>query len=147
MAEFQLRRAVEADSVPIRELIHLVRINPIGLDWKRFIVAVAPQGQVIGCGQLKPHGADVLELASIAVQPDYRKQGVARAVIEHLLARSPRPLYLTCRSRLGPFYEKFGFQALTSNEMPRYFRRIQRLAGMVNALARSGESLLVMKLK
>lgn len=142
-----MRPALETESTAIKDLIHLVGINPTGLDWKRFIVAVTPEGQVIGCGQLKPHGADVLELASIATLPAYRKQGIATAIIKHLFAQSPRPLYLTCVSTMGPFYETFGFYALEYEEMPRYFQRLVKLAGLAFTLSRQGKTLLVMKLK
>src|SRR5215510_6366481 len=98
MTTFTLRPARESESRQIKALIHLVGINPMGLDWKRFTVAVNEQEEVIGIGQIKPHGpdAEILELASIAVFPEYRGAGVARAIIEHLLKDSPRPLYLTC---------------------------------------------------
>lgn len=147
LAEYSLRPAVEAESTAIRELIHLVGINPTGLDWKRFLVAVTPEGRIIGCGQLKPHAGGILELASIAVLPETRKQGIARAVIERLLAESPRPLYLTCVSSMGPFYERFGFYALRPDEMPRYFRRLAGLAGLIFMFSKRAETLFVMKLK
>ena len=147
MADFRLRRAMETEAASIRKLIHLVGINPTGLDWKRFVVAMDARDEMVGCGQIKPHGKDVLELASIAVAPEYRGKGIARAIIEMLLAETPRPLYLMCLSPMGPFYEKFGFQNLTLEEMPDYFRRIARLAGFADMLSRSGESLLVMKLQ
>jgi N-acetylglutamate synthase-like GNAT family acetyltransferase len=147
LVEYSLRPALETESAVIRDLIHQVGINPMGLDWRRFLVAVTPEGQVIGCGQLKPHGGGLLELASIAVLPEHRKLGIARAVIEHLLDDSPRPLYLTCVSSMGPFYERFGFYALKPDEMPRYFRRLSQLAGLVFTLAQRGETLLVMKLQ
>jgi len=57
----------------------------MGIDWKRFVVAVNAQDEVIGIGQLKPHGREILELASIGVHPEYRSQGIARAIIEYLL--------------------------------------------------------------
>ena len=119
----------------------------MGLDWKRFVVAVNEQDEMIGCGQLKPHGADVLELASLAVSPEYRGKGIARAIIEHLLADGPRPLYLMCESSLGSFYEKFGFRVINYEQMPRYFQRVSKLAGLVTTLARRDMSLLVMKLQ
>ena len=134
MAEYTLRPAIEAEAAAIQDLIHLVGINPTGLDWRRFLVAVTPEGQIIGCGQLKPHGRDLLELASIAVLPDHRGEGIARAVIEHLLTGSPRPLYLTCISSLEPFYERFGFSAIEYDQMPRYFQRLSKLAGLVFTL-------------
>ena len=142
-----IRPTREADAGQIRDLIHLVGINPLGLDWKRFIVAVDEHDEMLGCGQLKPHGSDILELASLAVYPEHQGKGVARLIIEHLLKDSPRPLYLMCESRLGPMYEKFGFRPILYEEMPRYFQRISRLAGLVNTLAQREERLLIMKLQ
>lgn len=147
MTAYTLRSARETDFASIKELIHVGGINPMGLDWKRFIVAVDPQGQVIGCGQIKPHGQEILELASIAVDPESRGRGVARRIIEQLLFDSPRPLYLMCRSTLGSLYGRFGFRPVGDDEMPRYFQRISKLAGMVASLTRKGESLLIMKLQ
>ncbi len=105
MTVYEIRPALESESAQIKALINLVGINPTGLDWKRFIVAVNAEGQVISCGQLKPHGADILELASIGTLPEHRGQGIAREVIEALLAKSPRPLYLMCIAHNGPMYE------------------------------------------
>lgn len=143
----RIRPAREGEASRIQELIHLVGILPIGLDWRRFVVAVDDRDAMIGCGQLKPHGGDVLELASIAVFPEHQGKGVARAIIEHLLKDSPRPLYLMCASALGGLYEKFGFQAIPYEEMPRYFQRISKLAGLVTTLAQREERLLIMKLQ
>jgi N-acetylglutamate synthase-like GNAT family acetyltransferase len=142
-----IRPAQETESAQIQDLIHLVGINPMGLDWKRFVVAVNERAEMLGCGQLKPHGGEMLELASIAVYPEHRGKGVARLIIEHLLKDSPRPLYLMCESSLGPLYEKFGFRAISYEEMPRYFQRISKVAGLVTTLARRQERLLIMKLQ
>jgi len=142
-----LRSAVQTDSSQIHDLIHLVGINPTGLDWKRFVVVVNEKDEVIACSQIKPHRDDVYELASIAVKPEYRGQGLARRVIESLLAESPRPIYLMCRSSMGTLYEKFGFRSLEYESMPRYFQRIAKLAGLADVLMKSGDGLLVMKLE
>jgi N-acetylglutamate synthase-like GNAT family acetyltransferase len=139
------RPATQAEFPSIRDLIHEVGINPMGLDWRHFIVAMDADGKLAGCGQVKLHRDGSRELASIAVAERYRGQGIARAIIERLLSENPAPLYLMCLSRLGPFYEKFDFHALAFDEMPRYFRRISRLAGVVGLLAHEGEHLLVMK--
>jgi len=140
-----LRPAREADFSAIRILVRSTNINPTGLKWPRFIVAETPDGQMIACGQIKPHIDGSTEIASIAVQPEYRKRGLARAIIEELTHDAPRPLYLMCRSELGPLYEKFGFYALQSDEMPPYFRRISKLASLVDLLAREGTTLLIMR--
>jgi len=147
MERYALRPARESEFTQIRDLIHLVGINPMGLDWKRFVVAVNDRDEMIGCGQLKPHGEEILELASLAIYPEHRGRGVARAIVEHLLADSLRPLYLMCESSLEPFYEKFGFRSVSYEAMPRYFQRISKLAGLVTTLAHRDERLLVMKLQ
>lgn len=147
MTTFTLRPARETESAAIKDLIHQVGINPMGLDWKRFIVAIDAKDRIIATGQIKPHGRDIHELASIAVAPEYRGQGLARAVIEFLLDNSPRPLYLTCTSSLELLYQKFGFYSISYEQMPRYFQRISRLAGLVFLLASREEKLLVMKLQ
>jgi len=147
MVDYVIRSALESESTQIKDLINLVGINPTGLDWKRFIVAVNESGQVIACGQIKPHGADVRELASIAVTPEFRRLGLARAVIEMLLRENPKPLYLMCISHNGPMYEKFGFRVISEKQMPRYFARIKKLFDITDVFRKSDEELLVMKLE
>ena len=147
MTNHIIRPALESESTQIKDLINLVGINPTGLDWKRFIVAINENGQVVACGQIKPHGGDIRELASIAVHPEYRGQGLARAVIEMLLRENPRPLYLMCMSHNGLMYEKFGFQVAASKQLPRYFARIKKLFAVADVFRKSGEELLVMKLE
>ena len=145
MDRYSLRPAIEADFPAIKALIRQVHINPMGLDWHRFTVAISSE-EMIACGQLKPVPGDLTELASLAVLPAHRRQGVARTLVEHLLNDAPRPVYLTCRSGLGGFYEKFGFQTLATGELPAYYRRLQRLAVLFMELTRRNETLLVMKL-
>jgi len=142
---YSLRQATAADAATIKRIISLVHINPTGLKWQRFILAVDVNDTIIGCGQLKPHGDGSLELASIAVLPDWRGRGVARAIIEYLLAQHPGRLYLTCRSQLGPLYQKFGFQTVANAEMPPYFKRISRLVNLMNRISRQPVRLLVMR--
>ena len=144
---FSLRTATAADAKTIRRIINLVQINPTGLSWRRFIVAIDEQagGEVIGCGQVKAHKDGSLELASIAVVPEWRGRGVARAIIEQLLRQYPGRLYLTCRSRLEPLYQKFSFQAIGFEEMPGYFQRISRLAAVYNKLTHQPDHLSVMR--
>ena len=147
MMTYKLRKALEGDSGRIKKLVIEADINPSGLDWRRFTLAVDEEDNLLGCGQLKPHGKAVLELASIAVRPNYQNQGIARAIIENLLEGSPRPIYLMCQSSLGPLYKKFGFRKLDYDKMPRYFQRISKVAGVREALDEVGETLLVMKLE
>ncbi len=108
------------------------------------MVAILTDGEIIGCGQVKPHKDGSRELASIVVAQPWRGNGVASAIIEHLMAANPGPLYLTCRSGLGPFYEKFGFRVVGDSEMTPYFRRLSRLIMAIGFVALGPEWVLVM---
>jgi N-acetylglutamate synthase-like GNAT family acetyltransferase len=141
---FTLRPATAADARPIRDLIWQAGINPTGLKWPRFVLAVLPNDEIIGCAQIKPHADGSREFASLAVVPAWQGKGVARVLIEHLLAHHPGALHLMCRATLGPFYEKFGFRPLAEEDMPPYFRRIKRLTKVAEFLMHEGETLLVM---
>jgi N-acetylglutamate synthase-like GNAT family acetyltransferase len=143
--EYSLRQANASDAATIRQIISRVHINPTGLTWQRFILAVDRQGGIIGCGQLKPHSDGSIELASIAVLPDWRGMGVARTIIEHLLEQHPGRLYLTCRAELGPLYQKFGFQVVNRAEMPPYFKRLSQLVNLLPRLGHKPDNMLVMR--
>ncbi len=148
MIEFAVRSATRQEFSEIRALIYEVHINPTGLNWRRFLVAVSPEKNLLGCGQIKPHFDGSLELASIAVQKPVRGRGVARALIQELLARElKRPVYLMCRARLERFYVKFGFRAIGQDEMPEYFHRISTMERIFNSHAKPEDRLMVMRLE
>jgi ribosomal-protein-alanine N-acetyltransferase len=57
------------------------------------------------------------ELLNLAVSPGFRRQGVARKLVESLLAESPGAVYLEVReSNLAArkFYNHMGFQEVSS---------------------------------
>jgi len=140
-----LRMATQADEKTIRDLIHLVHINPMDLKWQRFLVAEDPEGIFLGCGQIKVHRGGVLELASIAVVPEARYQGIASQIIQRLIKSTSENLYLTCRARLETFYIPFGFERITDpNLLPAYFFRIIRLSQHLMRMKFIGEPILVM---
>jgi amino-acid N-acetyltransferase len=142
---FTLRSATAADHPTIKAMVWAARINPQGIVWPRFILAIDGAGQTIGCAQVKPHRDGTRELASLVVVKAWRGRGVARALIEHLMAQHGRPLWLTCGSSLIPLYQKFGFRELTDDaELSPYFRRLRRAAGFILYFARTNQYLAVM---
>lgn len=142
---YELRPATAVDQPAIKQLIRQVNINPLGIKWQRFWVVMDGDGRLLACGQLKPHRDGSCELASIAVQPDWRKRGLARLLIEHLLDGRSEPVWLTCVSKLIPFYEPFGFVAVTAvATMPPYFRRAQRFFRLYQKVSRFPHPLAVM---
>ena len=147
MDEIIVRRALRKDNQAIIRLIHRVHINPLGLEWRRFYIAETREGNLLGCGQIKPHADGSREMASIAVAEESRGRGVARVIISRLLIEEPkRPLYLTCRARLSDFYQKFGFHPIRPVEMPKYFSRIYRAERIFNTGEKPENRLMIMRL-
>lgn len=147
MAEpFELRPARLEDAAAIRSLIYRAKINPMGLDWRRFTVAVLQTGELIACGQVKPHSDGTRELASVAVLPAWQGRGVGSAIVRHLIEQETGELYLTCRDHLEAYYRRFGFRVLSGPEMPPYFHRVHRIASMLRRLRLTSAQLLVMHL-
>ena len=143
--EFALVPAVEADDPAIHALIRSAHINPLGIEWRRFLVARDKGGTIVGCAQVKPHRDGSRELASIVTVEAWRGRSVASALIRRLMADAGPPLWLTCRSGLVPFYLRFEFREVGKDEpQPAYFRRIRRVAATLALLASLGERLAVM---
>ena len=118
----------------------------MGLDWRRFLVVEDERGKVIACGQIKPHAGGVRELASIVVSPAWQGKGLARMVIERLMAQAGPPLYLTCRDSLENLYRRFGFQVVSDpGEMPPYFRRVWWVFALFRRFSPQVPRLLVMR--
>lgn len=141
-----LRPAVAADQAAIKALIRAVGINPLGLDWRRFLVNVDDNGRLLACGQIKPHGDGTREMASIAVVPEWRHRGLARAIIRELQEQAGPPLWLTCMDSLVSFYQPFGFVRLADPAaMSPHFRRMHHLARLFFKLSRESGELAVMK--
>jgi N-acetylglutamate synthase-like GNAT family acetyltransferase len=142
---FLLRPATRLDLPAIWALILRFGLNPLGIHWRRFVVAEDEAGRLLGIGQIKLHGDGSRELASIGVQIDARGKGIGGAIIERLIETQPLPLYLTCRDSMEGYYNRFGFTTITDpNQMPPYFRRLARLADWLVRLTPTRNRMLVM---
>ena len=131
-----LRAARLTDEPVIGQLIRTSELNPLGIDWRRFTVAtLGAAGPIVGMGQIKPHDDGSRELASITVVAAQRGKGIARMLIEQLLASEVGAIYLTCRAELRGFYAPFGFvEVFDAATLPLYFRRIARVTGWIRRL-------------
>lgn len=127
-SDFSVRPATKGDAAFIRRLIWKSGINPFGLNWQRFVIAVHANETRIGCVQVKTHPDGARELASVAVLPLYRHRRVAEVLILTILEDLTPPVYLTCRGSLVSFYERFGFREMVDlNLMPAYFCKVKRI--------------------
>ena len=132
-----IRPATEADQATIRRIVREANINPLSLGWTRFLVA-EEAGAIVGIGQVKSHRDGTRELASIAVVPAYRRQGVGTLIVNSLLERAgDQVLHLTCERKNRGYYERFGFRLIGRDEYPRYFARTMRLMNAFARLART----------
>jgi len=86
-----------------------------------------------------------MELASLAVAKAWRKKGIARQLMHALIKTHDGVLHLMCADPLGPFYEAFGFVPLTTDEMPKYFRRVSKLVKGLELFGADNPHLLVMR--
>jgi amino-acid N-acetyltransferase len=128
-----VRPATAADAFAIKAIVRAAWLNPLDLDWPRFLLATWDQ-DIIGIGQVKPHGDGSRELASIAVVPEWQGQGVGSMLIRVLLSRENGPLYLMTVPKTAGYYTRFGFRTLPRSEMSAYFRRLYDAARIVRAL-------------
>lgn len=138
IASPSVRSATPADADAIRGLVNAARLNPRDLDWRRFLVA-EDRGVVVACAQVRVHGRGSRELASVAVAPGRRGQGIGRLVSEAAIAREPvRPLYLYTESGTESYWARFAFAIIDGDAIPadmrgalRIGRAATRLYGLV----------------
>lgn len=130
-----LRPAVEGDQKEIRKMVRAARLNPLGLDWRRFLV-VERDGQLLGIGQVKPRGDGSRELASLAVRPAHQGQGIGGTLIRALIAREEGPLYLMCRPPLEGYYVRFGFVRADPDQLLPVLRRLHHIGRVIQFVTR-----------
>jgi N-acetylglutamate synthase-like GNAT family acetyltransferase len=135
--EVAIRPAAAEEQAAVRALLGGERVNPLGIDWRNFLVAVAG-GAVVGCVQLRPAGPGAVELGSLVVRADLRRQGLGARLIEAALARAGgrRVLAVTAAAR-APFFARWGFRPVGLRATPWPVRRNWLLgqAGSLVALA------------
>ena len=138
-----IRPASADDQFAIQMIVRAAWIYPRDLDWQRFLLAQWGQ-DIVGVGQVKPHGDGSRELASIAVVPEWQGHGVGSALIRALLSREAGPTYLMCNAHRESYYQRFGFRRLERPAMPPYFRRFALLTPVIGLLSLNRMRLIVM---
>lgn len=146
-----LRRASTADLSTIQKAVLREKMNPLGLDVTRFVIAESSGGEISGFGQLAPldgsasSGSQRLELKSLIVEPEHRNEGVGKALLRELVARArDSEIYLTTLASTAPFYESANFAVLSSAQIPRSLL-FEYYCGTVVARLAAQQRLIVMR--
>lgn len=116
-----IRQAVADEQSMLRGIISGAHLDPTHLRWQNFVVAEWV-GQIAGIAQIKPY-RDCREFGSLVVLAEFRKRGIAAALIEHCLASEHGRIYLMCRDNMESFYARWGFQRISFADAPRTLRR------------------------
>ncbi|HET7632134.1 MAG TPA: GNAT family N-acetyltransferase [Gemmatimonadaceae bacterium] len=105
----------------------MLRRSPqaVALSIQDFVVALAADGELMGCGSLKEYSPSVAEVAAIAVAPEAQGLGVGRAVVQAVerLARK-RDVFDVFALTLQPaFFAACGYVHVDRARYPEKIRR------------------------
>lgn len=128
-----VRRAAPSDQRTIEALVKGERLNPNGLDWRNFRVAVIG-ATVVGAAQMRRHRDGSRELGSLVVDAPYRGCGIAAMLIDHLLAEQAGAVHVVTAREDAAHYQRWGFRAIASARAPQAVRRNQRLGQLLGGL-------------
>jgi len=111
-----MRPAIRKDMAEITRLVKQLELDSLHMHAKEFIVTRHINGVLVGCARLKPLGWDFYELASVAVDQDYRRIRVGWNLIEALLHHRQglrdirlRGVWAICEKKDYNFFAHHGF--------------------------------------
>ena len=127
------RRAAPADEPAIRQMARGERVNPNGLHWLNFIVAVDGFG-LAGAAQLRPHPGGLHELGSLLVRQDLRGRQIATRLIDALMQDRTGRVLMVTRATYAEHYARWGFLPIRPWTAPPSIRRNFLLGQVLGAL-------------
>lgn len=140
---FTIRPAAASDLAAVERLLTTSKLPIEGVReaFANFVVAES-KGRLVGVAGLEPCGHDSL-LRSVAVESDWRSQGVGRALVTRAIAdaesRGCRALYLLTTTA-ERYFPSFGFQAIKREDAPADVQKTEEFAkccpGTAVAMAR-----------
>jgi len=105
-----VRRALPRDIPSAAALAARLGLDYAGLEDDELWVAVEAR-ETVGLVALKKH-PDCLELCALGVDPAFRGRGIAKALVEALMAGAPGDVHLA--TVIPAFFEGCGFRVLRS---------------------------------
>lgn len=118
MPDVSYTGASDQDLPQIKSLIDAVKGDSNNLLSDQFILAKDGQ-KIIGCVRTIKIGSNYKGLASLAVLPEYRNQGVGAELVKRVISKDlSRPIYLICFAEREKFYNKNNFKVINPNDLP-----------------------------
>ncbi len=122
----KLKWIYEIEGIDWDALSHLYKIAPLG-DKKpenlktvftnsRYKCFVYDDQKLVGVGRALADGVDVSYLADVAIHPDYKGQGIGKAIVKKLVEFSKDHKKIILYASIGkePFYAKLGFDKMNT---------------------------------
>jgi len=137
-SRYVVRRARTTDVAAIRSIVEAYAADRILLgkdvvtlyeDVPDFRVAVDTDGRLVGCGAVHVMWEDIAEVRTLAVLPEFRRQGIGRMILDELL-RTAADLgveQVVCLTFEVDFFARYGFEVATSLQVaPEVFAQMVR---------------------
>lgn len=140
------RRPRELERSSIINILNVVSGDTSNIDLKKFLVLEC-ENRIIGCVRIKEING-FFELASLAVLPEYRNQGIGTHLVKEILLieSNKRPIYLLCHQRNQLFYNRLGFSKEDPVDLPIVLNK-EYMKFLKNSFIDNPESLVAMVLK
>ncbi len=119
----RVRKAGRADLRSILALARSLDLDYPGLEGDALWIAEDGRGRTIGAVALKKH-PDCLELCALGVDSGFRGKGVAKALVEALMAEAQGAVHLA--TIIPGFFESYGF--VRTRDIPATFPAKRRTA-------------------
>jgi N-acetylglutamate synthase-like GNAT family acetyltransferase len=112
-----VRKAGPADLSSIVELDERLDLAYPGMEGDAHWVAEADRGRIVGAVALKKH-PDCLELCALGVDPGFRGKGIAKALVDALMASAKDAVHLA--TVIPGFFRSCGFHVI-EQDIPEAF--------------------------
>lgn len=129
--DFEIRRANTEDVDSIYNLTSSMAAQGLMLPRSKykivtaltsfFVVVEKESGKVVASGSLAPLWTDLCEVCALAVHPVWQKQGLGKALVNHLIDEAGRlkiNQVITLTYQVD-FFKTLGFEVRDKNEFPR----------------------------
>ena len=116
-----IRKARLEEDKAIRALVLTERMRPLDLKPENFLLAVKDD-EIIGTVQMRRHPDGTRELGSLVVAPAWRRQGIAKRLVDELLKNERQNVYAITARAQWMRYAQWGFERVEARSAPKPIR-------------------------